>query len=774
MSERSPTPKLHGIHVPVAPAAAGAPGPVARTFYPAALVEDEVIIPGGPAARPPFPRGRPRGAKTRVTHERLTADEFAVLRAVVQGVDIAVAARQYLLWPGRVPERKGLLRDYRALLRRIAAAASVLPDRKLARQMAANLLRYQRTAGAATAEPEGTTDMAAGPGSQKTVAQKSGVGDGRGGGGAAAFTPAVPSSSALSALPTLDEFAERFDEGMFSEAELLELYQEEFAEQLRAQSSAAAAPAAVQADSVRVPGRPRLSAAERISHALQAIEWLDRHLGARPERSHHVDQWVRLTLKQRVVLREIGVLTLGNLVDWMSLRGQQWYRTIPGLGQVRAQALWAWLQRWAIVPALGLARVDSPRQLPVPVTGMTPLLQLRWPVELDGARGKFRSPRDNALDADNDPQAVQAWFALIQDKSPATQTAYRRAIERLVLWAVHERGQALSSLSQADMLEFRAFLANPPPHWIQEPRAERLKDAPGWRPLRGPLNEQSLRLTFAAISAMYEHWRESDYTTINPARRVQARRDEATMDVARSFTKRDLQVMADTLHDMADGAERRRLRALLMLLEMSGLRREEVTTATWSDITQAVIDGQRTEDCVLKVLGKGRRVRNVPLNGQIIQALLEHRADRRELMLQGPLGRYAELNESALPLIGVLDERAPSSRSQELAIAQDQAPEAEPNGALSASSIYALLKRFWARCSVVAGEDPEDPHTTFKRASPHWLRHTCAHKLLRATDKDLPLVQAILGHKSITTTAIYVKADLAERIEAVKAVNSGF
>ena len=98
--------------------------------------------------------------------------------------------------------------------------------------------------------------------------------------------------------------------------------------------------------------------------------------------------------------------------------------------------------------------------------------------------------------------------------------------------------------------------------------------------------------------------------------------------------------------------------------------------------------------------------------------------------------------------------------------------EGAPNGALSASSIYRVLKDFWAKCSVAAGEDPDDPNTTFKRASPHWLRHTCAHKLLHATAKDLPLVQAILGHKSITTTAIYVKADMTDRIAATKQLSS--
>ncbi|WP_235038280.1 hypothetical protein, partial [Microbacterium sp. 18062] len=59
----------------------------------------EPPLPLPPARR----RGRPPGAKTRAAHDHITADEFAVLRAVAQGIDVAVACRQYLLSPGRVP-----------------------------------------------------------------------------------------------------------------------------------------------------------------------------------------------------------------------------------------------------------------------------------------------------------------------------------------------------------------------------------------------------------------------------------------------------------------------------------------------------------------------------------------------------------------------------------------------------------------------------------------------------------------------------------------------
>ena len=722
------------------------------TFATAVIDTDPVIESAGSARRPPRRRGRPLGSRSRATHDRIAADEFAVLRAVAQGVDIGVAARQYLFWPGRVPERAHLIEQYQELLQRIASAAPALPDAATAEHMVRDLLQLQ-----------GAEVASVGVLPENAPADVAPIESGE-------SADALPPSPAAAKLPTLEEFAERFVGGDWSENELLEFYQEEFAEQIAAQNAKTSAPpspappAMVQA--APVASDPEvLSASERIDRLLAAIDWLGEHLAQVPAREHPCEQWLRLNAKQAQALRNAGVITLGNLVDWMALRGQHWYASIPGFGATRATALWAWLSRSGIKAGVGLHPAPSPQRLPVTAQGMAALMQAPWSQELDGSRGVFRIEGENSLAASNDREAVQAWFTLMRDKSPATQTAYRRAIERLTLWAIHEKGVALSSLTQMDVLEFRAFLMDPPASWVQVPQADRLKGSPQWRPLRAPLTGASLKLTFAAIGSMYEHWKESHYVRVNPARHVQpARRDEATMDVTRSFTEHDLQVMAQVLRAQPDDAATRRLRALLMLLEMAGLRREEVVGSTWGKIERPVVDGVVSQAHVLRVLGKGSRERMVPLNVQIIEALSAHLSDRKALMAQGKLQHCAALADAEQPLIGVLDERTLQALHH---------GEADANGALSAQGIYGELKAFWAKCSVAAGEDPQEARTTFKRASPHWLRHTFAHKLLRATHKDLPLVQAVLGHKSISTTAIYVKADLAARIEATDAMRSG-
>ena len=56
-----------------------------------------------------------------------------------------------------------------------------------------------------------------------------------------------------------------------------------------------------------------------------------------------------------------------------------------------------------------------------------------------------------------------------------------------------------------------------------------------------------------------------------------------------------------------------------------------------------------------------------------------------------------------------------------------------------------------------------------KRVSPHVLRHTCAMHTLEATH-DIRKVALWLGHASVQTTEIYVRADPTEKLEAIESV----
>jgi len=61
------------------------------------------------------------------------------------------------------------------------------------------------------------------------------------------------------------------------------------------------------------------------------------------------------------------------------------------------------------------------------------------------------------------------------------------------------------------------------------------------------------------------------------------------------------------------------------------------------------------------------------------------------------------------------------------------------------------------------------PSIKRKRVSPHVLRHSCAMHTLEATH-DIRKVALWLGHASVQTTEIYVRADPSEKLEAINAV----
>jgi hypothetical protein len=64
---------------------------------------------------------------------------------------------------------------------------------------------------------------------------------------------------------------------------------------------------------------------------------------------------------------------------------------------------------------------------------------------------RYRAPQQACtLDASNDYDAVRAWLAL--HEAPTTQRAYRKEAERLMLWAIIERGRALSSFTTEDSI----------------------------------------------------------------------------------------------------------------------------------------------------------------------------------------------------------------------------------------------------------------------------------------------------------------------------------
>ncbi|WP_171019810.1 phage integrase family protein [Hydrogenophaga sp. 2FB] len=714
-----------------------------------------------PAPRAPKRRGRPKGTRGKVliAETGVQQSDLVFLRAVAEGVTPKDAAERYFGHRGSMDKRTAT-----AYAEQLQVALRMTID-----QLADAGQREQARA---------ALDAVLLPGPPPVALQE--------------LPPvelqenlALPSPETaimpVVSLPTLEEFAQRFDDDMYSEGELIEEFKSVFGVEPGLGPVQAAAPEPLATEEPPKPNE-KLPLGNALSGSrvdrLTALRWLEDHLSRKPLGTDPCSNWLETSIAVALVAQDVG--TLSELVVWINARGARWYSQIPGCGKTRARRLMWWLLdsedeigtrlierlRPPLPSDQATSRTPAAlgRELALVQGGIATLEMLDWPPELEGRHGEFRGGPSNTLRVDTDRQALMDWLESIKDKSPATVESYRRGVSRLVFWALLERRRALSDLDQTDFREFVEFLRNPPAHWVTSTRVMQISR--DWRPLRGPQGDESIRLTMAAVSRFYQYLLKAGYLSQNAVPLGTARRKEVTMDVMRSFASQQLDAVRETLEAMKDTPRRRRLRAIILLLQTAGLRRNEAANATWGHVTETRIDNAISDGHHLDFLGKGNKQRRVPLHEVTLAALRDHFEDRSQLVKAGKLP-YARLSQEETPLLSILDDRLTRTKAGQGFLPHDAARSGNPNGALSPGRLHGLLKEFFSEVSTRAHEKVPGSSKAYLKASAHWFRHTFAHQVLAATKGDLAVAQQLLGHASLSTTGIYVKADLAKRAEAV-------
>jgi len=234
---------------------------------------------------------------------------------------------------------------------------------------------------------------------------------------------AIPDKGAK--VPTLDEFAAQQPADYYTEAELIELYQEEYGQQ------------SGQADS-RSAARRRQRLRERL---VQAVQWLTKVGVREPAPADPIGAWLDERVAARLAV--VGIRTLEELVFWIRTKGFHWHRGIPKVGPEGAARMVRWLREHEATlgalpsPALmPLSQVDTAALTPPPRIGIVPLERFRPPSERDGSRGANRAPVERCkVAAANDYEGIQAWLRL-RVQGTHTWRAYRKEAERFLLWAV--------------------------------------------------------------------------------------------------------------------------------------------------------------------------------------------------------------------------------------------------------------------------------------------------------------------------------------------------
>lgn len=597
----------------------------------------------------------------------------------------------------------------------------------------------------------------------------------------------------VGALPSLDDFAQAqgFDPDQFSEAELQAEYQAFYGLDgpgAADDGPAGHAPTIASADSADPGVRARL----------RALNHLETLLACQPQADDRIDLWFAPATLPR--LKAVGAGTLGALLDHIDVHGHGWFKRVRGLGATRAAAVVAWLAPLAV--AWGRPLRDSALQPPqrmhalrtatlrglvmAPRFAVVPLAQLAVPAALAGgptAPGLFASRMANSLGANDDLGAVRAWLESYEE-SPATHRAYSKEVERFVLWCLHVRRKPLSSLDATDCQAYRGFLAQVPEAWIQ--RATLPRDDPSWRPFRGPLKPSSQRYALVVVQTLFDGLRDANYLLANPmvSVRKKAQLPEPAMDIGRSFDEAEWAfVMGQLDREEADalargdlcaarradpslpvapaGAEQRRLRLVLELLCSTGLRLAELVASTTASVASVRVDGEVGDLAtarVITVVGKGRKLRQVPLGDDILALMHRHHEDA------------AAVGALPLPAPIVCTLRRGVSRwaeAQSGAGAVLQPAALSAHRALSANGLYRALKRFFQRISDQARAVDGLSAVRIQAASTHWLRHTFGRQGA-AAGVPVEVLQQAFGHASLNTTTTYLSTERSRMIRELR------
>ena len=306
--------------------------------------------------------------------------------------------------------------------------------------------------------------------------------------------------------------------------------------------------------------------------------------------------------------------------------------------------------------------------------------------------------RSNAPDeSGREIAAFVTYLAKERNDSPNTVRAYERDVARCRRFCdEYYGGPERWSWVSVDRLALRAFM--------------------------GELRRQGLakRSVARAVSALRTFYRFLDARYgmgVNPAKSVRLPKLERRLPAVLDRTQIDLMFSYAESFAGEGGFSSARDLAMLDLFYATGMRLAELAGLNLTDVD--VVSEQ------VRVRGKGRKERIVPIGGHAARALQRYYGEREDLLARRPVGR----GDHRAVFLSVKGRR------------------------LSARGVQHRIRRYLNVLDESAG------------LKVHTLRHSFATHLLDA-GADLRAVQELLGHASLSTTQIYTHTSV-ERLKKV-------
>ena len=498
-------------------------------------------------------------------------------------------------------------------------------------------------------------------------------------------------------VPSIDDWADAEGLSDWSYGELQALYEERFAP-----------PTTVASDRRRVRNS-RLRA-----QRLDLLRTLEATAAVAAQAMDSLDGWLPLDLAHQ--LRQLGDLTLADLRARIG-RGGRWWLGLRAYGPGKAARLAGVVDRLlgpATAPACWPTVASPDRQA------------------LSGVNGSNRFRGLRALEAVDDAEAVKRWVA-VRAGSDLTAKQYLREADRWLLFCALERGRAMSDATEVDCRAYMDFLAQIPDKWISRRKVKRM--APGWAPFSGQLSLASRKLALTIVASMMGWMVTARYLVGNPWVLVNRRLgDDANLDddiTSRAFTVPAWNALLAYLDGQPATEATARLRWLCVFGHSVGLRASELLASKREHLRK------KPGGWLIRVLGKGRRNRTVPVPGAAITATRKYFAAR---------GLSFDEAHADTPLIASLID----------------------GGTLTYSTLNEVFTRF-VRAAIDASDLPIDDKAIARRASVHWLRHTYGTRAAEA-EISSDILQENFGHADPRTTSLYYRAQIERRQLAMQKV----
>lgn len=503
-----------------------------------------------------------------------------------------------------------------------------------------------------------------------------------------------------------------------------------------------------------------------ISHLVQAAD-LE---ASQPQRADPVSQWLKPIAARQ--LKSDGIVTLGDLIRIIEGRGKGWYRPIGRLGRRKAGVIEQWLRKherslgtlpYPLADSLPMANGQMVTLSPAG-NQLAPLERLSVRADLDGSCGDNRARSFPLISAPNDLRAMEA-FIIKHREQPKTARAYTKELERFLCWSVMIRGKPMSSLVVEDCEAYKLFLESPPASW-RGPRRPRSSGA--WKPFVGVPSAVSRRYAVRVLRTFFNYLCSMRYLGGNPWDGVKDPKVDTEVNPiqiekalpAKLWNKlSDEGGILDQMVSLSNEAliERLRLngagaihrvdaqarlaRAMILLLGMTGMRREELATVQRKYLK---VDPANPNMWKLEVLGKGGKRRIVYPSQREIEAVRGHWADR---------GNDFNAANSELYLVSPVN-LARTDRGRD-----KHGDELDPGRGFSPDGIYKVVTTWLKRIANDMSFDlTVEERAMLKETGIHAFRHTFGTQA--AADKmPLDVIQKIMGHSSLNTTTIYVQSE---------------